>query len=67
MVKWLLRRCKDCEKYTLHIDLCPNCGGKVRVPHPAKFSLDDKYIKYRIPKRTEEDLALNLQMKRRKD
>ena len=67
MVKWLLRRCMDCKKYTLHIDLCPNCGGKVRVPHPAKFSLDDKYIKYRIPKRTESDLALDLQKEHRAD
>jgi len=25
-----------------------HCGGKVRVPHPPKFSPDDKYIKYRM-------------------
>ena len=67
MVKWLLRRCKDCGKYTLHLDLCPNCGGNVRVPHPARFSLDDKYVKYRIPTRAEEDLVLDLQKERRKD
>jgi len=47
VVKWLLRKCAKCGKYTLHADLCPLCGGNVRIPHPAKFSLDDKYIKYR--------------------
>ena len=38
--------------------LCPYCGGKVKIPHPAKFSLDDKYIKYRIEDvRTAEQLS----------
>ncbi len=27
---------------------CPYCGGPVRIPHPAKFSPDDKYLKYRM-------------------
>jgi H/ACA ribonucleoprotein complex subunit 3 len=48
MVKWLLRRCGDCGRYTLHTDSCPYCGGEVRIPHPAKFSIDDRYVKYRI-------------------
>ncbi|MEM3642004.1 MAG: nucleolar RNA-binding Nop10p family protein, partial [Candidatus Bathyarchaeia archaeon] len=26
----------------------PYCGGNVRIPHPPKFSPDDKYLKYRI-------------------
>jgi H/ACA ribonucleoprotein complex subunit 3 len=47
MVRWLLRRCIDCGRYTLREDECPYCGGKVRIPHPAKFSIDDKYAKYR--------------------
>jgi H/ACA ribonucleoprotein complex subunit 3 len=55
MVKWLLRRCKDCGKYTLNTVLCPYCSGKVRIPHPAKFSLDDKYIQYRTPKKMEQE------------
>jgi len=47
-VVWLLRRCESCGKYTLRKDSCPYCGGKVRVPHPPKFSPDDKYLKYRM-------------------
>jgi H/ACA ribonucleoprotein complex subunit 3 len=45
---WLLRKCRKCGIYTLKKDLCPNCGGQVRVPHPPKFSPDDKYLKYRM-------------------
>lgn len=45
---WLLRKCEKCEKYTLKKDLCPYCGGRVRIPHPPKFSPDDKYIMFRM-------------------
>ena len=48
---WLLRQCKVCEKYTLNKESCPKCGGVVKLPHPAKFSLDDKYRKYRLKMR----------------
>ncbi|MCK5627939.1 RNA-protein complex protein Nop10 [Candidatus Bathyarchaeota archaeon] len=44
----LLRTCRRCEKYTLERKLCPYCGGEVRIPHPPKFSPEDKYLKYRI-------------------
>jgi len=44
---WLLRKCGQCSKYTLSVEKCPYCGGMVRVPHPAKFSPQDKYAKYR--------------------
>lgn len=44
---WLLRKCEKCRKYTLRRDKCPYCGGQVHIPHPAKFSPDDKYAKYR--------------------
>jgi len=44
---WLLRKCRQCGKYTLNLEKCPSCGGEVRVPHPAKFSPQDKYAKYR--------------------
>jgi len=44
---WLLRKCEKCCKYTLKLDKCPYCGGEVHIPHPAKFSPDDKYAKYR--------------------
>lgn len=45
---WLLRKCERCGKYTLRKDSCPYCGQKVRLPHPPKFSPDDKYLKYRM-------------------
>jgi len=47
-VVWLLRRCQKCATYTLKKDVCPRCGGAVRIPHPAKFSPEDKYLKYRV-------------------
>jgi H/ACA ribonucleoprotein complex subunit 3 len=48
MMVWLLRKCEKCGGYTLRKEACPHCGGKTRVPHPAKFSPDDKYLKYRL-------------------
>jgi H/ACA ribonucleoprotein complex subunit 3 len=45
---WLMRRCTKCGNYTLNTDVCPVCGGAVRIPHPPKFSPDDKYLKYRV-------------------
>jgi H/ACA ribonucleoprotein complex subunit 3 len=45
---WLLRKCENCQSYTLNNEKCPYCGGKVRVPHPPKFSPDDKYLRYRM-------------------
>jgi len=47
-VVWLLRKCERCGQYTLKKDQCPHCGGAVKVPHPPKFSLHDKYLKYRM-------------------
>jgi len=47
MVKWLLRRCRDCGRYTLKKYSCPYCGGTLVVPHPPRFSPDDRYLKYR--------------------
>jgi H/ACA ribonucleoprotein complex subunit 3 len=34
--------------------MCPHCGGTVHIPHPPKFSPDDKYLKYRIAVKKEE-------------
>ncbi|RJS84593.1 RNA-protein complex protein Nop10 [Candidatus Bathyarchaeota archaeon] len=45
---WLMRRCVSCGRYTLKHDACPYCGGPLKVPHPAKFSPDDKYARYRV-------------------
>ena len=44
---WLLRKCVKCKKYTLSLDRCQYCGDNLRIPHPAKFSPEDKYAKYR--------------------
>ncbi|RLI08814.1 RNA-protein complex protein Nop10 [Candidatus Bathyarchaeota archaeon] len=44
---WLLRYCDHCDRYTLR-ERCPLCGGEVRIPHPAKFSLDDRYQRYKL-------------------
>lgn len=44
---WLMRKCVKCGRYTLKKDSCPYCHGEVRVPHPAKFSPDDKYAIYK--------------------
>ena len=45
---WLLRHCVKCDRYTLNQERCPVCGGPVKVPHPAKFSMDDRFRKYRL-------------------
>jgi H/ACA ribonucleoprotein complex subunit 3 len=45
---WLIRKCINCSSYTLNKEKCPTCGGPVKIPHPAKFSLDDRYSKYKI-------------------
>ena len=44
----LLRLCTNCGAYTLSKERCPRCGGPVKVPHPPKFSPEDKYQRYRI-------------------
>ncbi|VFJ15014.1 RNA-protein complex protein Nop10 [Candidatus Nitrosocosmicus franklandus] len=46
-MKHRIRICKKCLKYTLK-DKCQNCNIETHDPHPPKFSLDDKYIRYRI-------------------
>jgi rRNA maturation protein Nop10 len=44
---YLIKKCGTCGRYTLQQDKCPVCGNKVYAVHPAKFSIDDKYWKYR--------------------
>ncbi|ENN96652.1 RNA-binding protein Nop10p [Methanocaldococcus villosus KIN24-T80] len=41
-----IRKCPKCGKYTLK-DICIYCGEKTFVPKPPKFSLEDKWGKYR--------------------
>ncbi|MCS4541708.1 MAG: RNA-protein complex protein Nop10 [Euryarchaeota archaeon] len=46
-MKYRLWKCEVCNQYTIHQDKCPYCGGKLKVPHPPKFSPEDPYGKYR--------------------
>ena len=50
MAKPLMRRCLSCGRYTLK-PRCPGCGGDTRSAHPARFSPDDKYARYRLAER----------------
>lgn len=43
-----IMRCQKCQLYTLHLDKCPRCGGDLENVFPPKFSLQEKYQKYRI-------------------
>jgi len=45
-----IRRCSACKKYTLKNE-CPQCNEKTVSVHPAKFSPDDKYMRYRLAER----------------
>jgi len=45
-MKSKFKKCDTCNLYTLK-DACPSCGGGVRNPIPPRFSLEDKYGKYR--------------------
>jgi H/ACA ribonucleoprotein complex subunit 3 len=47
MMRFQLRKCTNCGDYTLK-DLCKNCNESTKSVHPAKFSPDDKYLRYRI-------------------
>ncbi|MET1101422.1 MAG: RNA-protein complex protein Nop10 [Pyrodictiaceae archaeon] len=46
-MQWLLRKCTKCGRYTFNKDRCPVCGAPVKVPHPPRFSPEDKYVEYR--------------------
>ena len=41
-----MNRCPECGIYTLK-ENCPKCGGSLKVIYPPKFSIEDKYGKYR--------------------
>lgn len=42
-------KCVKCDKYTLNMEKCSSCGGRVVSPRPAKFSIEKekKYSTYR--------------------
>ncbi len=52
-MKWLMRKCVKCGRYTLNRDKCPVCGGELVVPHPPRFSPEDKYLVYRLKMKIE--------------
>ena len=43
----ILHRFIACWRYTLNDKLSPFCGEKVVYAHPAKYSPEDRYGKYR--------------------
>ncbi|MHA2390381.1 MAG: nucleolar RNA-binding Nop10p family protein [Promethearchaeota archaeon] len=49
MTKYL-QKCMECKKYGLANpnSKCRYCGGRLVNPKPPKFSLTDKYGKYRL-------------------
>jgi H/ACA ribonucleoprotein complex subunit 3 len=40
------KKCERCGVYTLK-DRCPSCNGHVTNPVPSKFSIQDRFGKYR--------------------
>jgi len=53
----MIRKCVACGEYTLKRDACPYCGGTLRTPHPAKFSPEDKYSRFRLALKLREKAA----------
>ncbi|TXT62451.1 MAG: Ribosome biogenesis protein Nop10 [Promethearchaeota archaeon] len=45
-----MQKCEECGKYSLRNEKakCPYCGGTQLNAIPPKFSLIDKYQKYRL-------------------
>lgn len=56
-MNWLMRKCTKCGRYTLARDKCPNCGGELIVPHPPRYSPEDKYVSYRLKMKIEKKLV----------
>ena len=46
----LSRKCSKCYHYTLK-EKCSKCSEETISAHPAKFSPDDKYMRYRLAER----------------
>ncbi len=49
-MRFQLRVCLECNAYTLK-EKCRLCGGDTKSAHPAKFSPDDRYMRYRLAER----------------
>jgi H/ACA ribonucleoprotein complex subunit 3 len=52
-VRSLLLKCSECGSYTMK-EACPRCGKLTVTVHPARYSPDDKYARYRNPRVYEE-------------
>ena len=46
-MRFQLRICSKCNRYTLK-EKCKACNEETKSAHPAKFSPDDKYMRYRL-------------------
>ena len=46
-MRFQLRKCAECGAYTIK-EICKQCDQATKSVHPAKFSPDDKYLRYRI-------------------
>ena len=46
MTDSIMRFCSSCQRYSLK-GACPGCGASTRSPHPARFSPQDRWAKYR--------------------
>lgn len=46
-MRFLLRKCQNCNNFTLKEE-CKICKSETISAHPAKYSPDDKYLKYRM-------------------
>jgi len=49
-MRHLIRKCPKCASYTLKYS-CEKCKVPTIDAHPAKYSPDDKYARYRIADR----------------
>jgi H/ACA ribonucleoprotein complex subunit 3 len=49
-MRHLIRKCPKCNSYTLKYT-CAKCNVSTIDAHPAKYSPDDKYARYRIADR----------------
>lgn len=48
MARSILKKCESCGAYAISRGACPYCGGRLRTPHPPKFSPEDRYQRYRL-------------------
>ena len=53
-MKFQIRKCIQCNHFTLK-DVCYQCHEETISAHPAKYSPDDKYLRYRIMNKFKEN------------